>query len=113
MECNVNNFVFVKKNTTTLMTEIPWKPFTGPSCNFMEECSYLVLLEDRGYEWEKNPEIKYYTDIAVPYGDYIDNFWDTENDWIEGQEVHVLAYCDVDDIVINKLVHEEGTKNGM
>ena len=35
----------------------------------------------------------YHTDIATPNGSYLGNFWDTENDWDEGQKIEVLAYA--------------------
>ena len=35
-------------------------------------------------------------DVARPYGNYIDDFWDTLNDWIEGNNtVQVLAYAEL------------------
>ena len=37
---------------------------------------------------------KYNVDIASPYGSYIDDFWDTENDWLEGNQVEVVAYAE-------------------
>ena len=43
---------------------------------------------DNGASWT------YHTDCAEPFGDYLDNFWDTENDWYEGQQIEVLAYAE-------------------
>lgn len=37
-------------------------------------------------------EWHYFVDVASNYGDYIDDYWDTFNDWIEGQETHVIAW---------------------
>lgn len=34
-------------------------------------------------------------DVATPYGHYLDDFWDTEVDWREGQPVEVLAYAEL------------------
>ena len=64
--------------------------------NLPELCwneKYLVLLRkdhyDNGVTWA------YYVDVAEPYGSYIDDFWDTENDWREGQHVEVIAYAEM------------------
>lgn len=43
---------------------------------------------DHGKSWS------YHVDVASPYGNYIDDFWNTTNDWIEGQIVQVLAYAE-------------------
>lgn len=43
---------------------------------------------------QKDPHEKewhYFVDVASNYGDYIDDYWDTFNDWIEGQETHIVA----------------------
>lgn len=37
-------------------------------------------------------EWHYFVDVASNYGDYIDDYWDTFNDWIEGQETHIVAW---------------------
>lgn len=49
---------------------------------------FFVTVKERwpGEEW------KYHTDIAEYPGDYIDDVWQTYNDWREGQEVHVIAW---------------------
>lgn len=49
---------------------------------------FFVTVKERwpGEEW------KYHTDIAEYPGDYIDDVWQTFNDWREGQEVHVIAW---------------------
>ena len=44
---------------------------------------------------QKDPHEKewhYFVDVASNYGDYIDDYWDTFNDWIEGQETHIVAW---------------------
>lgn len=44
---------------------------------------------------QKDPHEKewhYFVDVASNYGDYIDEYWDTFNDWIEGQETHIVAW---------------------
>lgn len=33
-----------------------------------------------------------FVDKAYSFGTYIDGFWDTVNDWDEGNDVHVLAW---------------------
>lgn len=49
---------------------------------------FFVTVKERwpGEEWE------YHTDVAEFPGDYIDDVWQTCNDWKEGQEVHVIAW---------------------
>lgn len=37
-------------------------------------------------------EWHYFVDVASSHGDYIDDYWDTFNDWIEGQETHIIAW---------------------
>ena len=51
--------------------------------------SYIVCGKMK-YSHEKEWEI--FTDVAYSYGDYIDGFWDTFNDWDEGQEVHITHW---------------------
>lgn len=44
---------------------------------------------------QKDPHEKewhYFVDVASNYGDYIDDYWDTFHDWIEGQETHIVAW---------------------
>ena len=50
--------------------------------------SYIIAGKQRypGEPWE------YFTDVAESHGSYIDDFWDTFNDWIEGQETHVTHW---------------------
>jgi hypothetical protein len=50
---------------------------------------YLVTIKQK-YPWET--EWEYYTDKATYGGSYIDGLWDTEYDWIEGQETHVTHW---------------------
>lgn len=59
--------------------------------------SYLVLIEDRGYLRDGHyDKPKYYLDLGTAYGDYLDDFWDTTVDWGEGNNIHVIAYVDLD-----------------
>lgn len=37
-------------------------------------------------------EWHYFVDVASSHGGYIDEYWDTFNDWIEGQETHIIAW---------------------
>ena len=50
--------------------------------------SYIVAGKQRypGEPWE------YFTDVADSHGSYIDDFWDTFNDWKEGQETHITHW---------------------
>lgn len=52
----------------------------------------LVTLKEK-YSFEK--EWRFHVDVADAFGDEIDNFWDTFNDWKEGQEIHVIAWADL------------------
>lgn len=55
--------------------------------------AYIVAGKKRnpGEPWE------YFTDIAASNGRYIDGFWDTFNDWIEGNEVHITHWMNFPD----------------
>lgn len=74
--------------------KIDWIPFdrSDPPVNLDGAANYLVLLRDD--EWSHGKTWRYNVDIASPYGSYIDDFWDTENDWIEGNQVEVVAYAE-------------------
>lgn len=50
---------------------------------------YLVTIKQK-YPWEN--EWEYYTDKATYGGSYIDGLWDTEYNWIEGQETHITHW---------------------
>lgn len=54
---------------------------------------YLIFFREDNYDdgatWE------YHVDYAEPYGDYLDDFWDTETDWDEGARIEVLAYAEL------------------
>ena len=68
----------------------------NPPSNLMDsEFAYLILIADYGYQATEKTVPTYCTDMATAYGDYIDNFWDTENDWDEGQTLHVVSYCEL------------------
>lgn len=74
--------------------KINWIPFdkNNPPADLMLECDYLIIVredyDNGGTTW------KYSVDVATPYGSYIDNFWNTTNDWCEGQPVEVVAYAE-------------------
>jgi hypothetical protein len=62
----------------------------NPPADLNYDEKYLILIaENYGKGWEYN------VDVAEPYGDYLDNFWDTENDWVEGVPVKVVAYAEM------------------
>ena len=56
------------------------------------DATYLVIVREDDYNNGKTWH--YAVDIATPYGSYIDDFWDTVNDWREGQRVEVVAYAE-------------------
>ena len=74
--------------------KINWIPFDKNNLpvdlNPVEE--YLILLREDDYN--NGATWTYHTDYAEPYGSYLDNFWDTNNDWDEGQLIEVLAYAE-------------------
>lgn len=75
--------------------KINWIPFNkdDPPTNLSNDQTCLVLLREGNYD--NGETCIYHTDIATPFGDYIGDFWDTENDWYEGQLIEVLAYAEL------------------
>ena len=51
--------------------------------------TYIVTGKQK-YPHEKDWE--YFVDVADSHGGYIDDFWNTFNDWKEGQETHIIAW---------------------
>lgn len=78
-----------------LVPKIDWKPFdkNNPPTDLYEEGDYLILLREDDYD--DGATWTYHTDIASPYGSYLDNFWNTTNDWCEGQRIEVLGYANL------------------
>ena len=75
--------------------KINWIPFNRnnpPTDLFYEERCLILLREDY---YNNGVSFIYSVDVATPYGSYIDDFWDTDNDWCEGQRVEVVAYSRV------------------
>lgn len=74
--------------------KINWIPFdrNSPPTNLDYQVEYLIILREDHYDDGKT--WTYHMDYATPYGDYLDNFWDTSNDWCEGQRIEVLAYAE-------------------
>ena len=72
-----------------------WIPFdkNNPPSDIYFDNRYLILLREDNYD--NGATWTYSVDIAVPHGSYISNFWDTENDWQEGQRVEVVAYAKI------------------
>lgn len=75
--------------------KINWIPFdrSNPSLDLCFDHYYLILLREDKYN--NGATWHYSVDVATPYGTYIDDFWDTSNDWCEGQRVEVIAYADL------------------
>lgn len=75
--------------------KINWIPFdkTNPPVNLSEDVEYLVLLREDNYDCGKT--WRYSVDFGTPYGSYIDDFWNTSNDWKEGQLVEVVGYAEL------------------
>lgn len=74
---------------------IKWIPFdkSSPPLELNWDANYLILLREDNYD--NGTTWSYSVDIANPYGNYIDDFWDTDNDWCEGQRVEVVAYAEL------------------
>ena len=74
--------------------KINWMPFdkNNPPIDLDGQGRYLVLLREDNYD--NGATWRYSVDYARPYGSYIDDFWDTWNDWIEGQRVEVVGYAE-------------------
>lgn len=78
-----------------LIPKINWTPFdkNNPPMNINGEADYLIFLREdwtnTGQNWI------YHIDVTQPYGTYLDNFWDTTNDWDEGQLIEVLAFAEL------------------
>ena len=75
--------------------KINWIPFDNknPPTDLNGDSDYLILLREDDYDEGKT--WRYSVDVASPYGNYIDSFWDTANDWCEGQRVEVVAYAEL------------------
>lgn len=89
--------------------EIQWKPFdkANPPAELSIDQEVLILLREDNYD--NGTTWRYSVDIATPYGDYIDNFWDTTNDWCEGQRIEVLAYAELPYSLSESDLKEVGT----
>lgn len=74
--------------------KINWIDFdkNNPPVDLQIGVEYLIFLREDNYD--NGTTWTYHTDYATPYGDYLDNFWDTCNDWDEGQRIEVLAYAE-------------------
>ena len=74
--------------------KINWIPFDkdNPPSGLSPVEKYLIFFRSDNYD--NGASWTYLTDCAEPFGDYLDNFWNTENDWFEGQQIEVLAYAE-------------------
>jgi len=54
-----------------------------------------IVTGRQKYAYEK--EWDYFVDVADSEGSYIDGYWDTFNDWDEGQETHIIAWMPLPD----------------
>ena len=53
---------------------------------------FLVIVKTK---WEYEKDWSYNVDYATSFGDYVDGFWDTYNDWHEGEEVHITHWAEI------------------
>lgn len=95
--------------------KIKWKKFTPGDPEILDLCpftKYLVLIEEGDYDnypfGVYDEHHSYSVDVATPFGSYLDNFWDTEYDWDEGQGLKVLAYAELpEDIKLYELEEQK------
>lgn len=73
---------------------INWIPFNrnNPPSDLRPMETYLIFFREDNYD--DGATWTYHVDCAEPFGDYLDDFWDTSNDWDEGQHIEVLAYAE-------------------
>lgn len=67
--------------------EIKWIPVREKLPEIGNRC---IVSGIQKYSWEKNWVC--FVDVAESGGTYIDDYWDTFNDWKEGQETHIVAW---------------------
>lgn len=74
--------------------EFNWIPFdkNNPPDDLCPGEEFIIFFREDDYN--DGATWTYQTDHATPYGSYLDNFWDTLNDWDEGQRIEVLAYAE-------------------
>lgn len=65
---------------------------------------YLVLIKTKYYGDE---DYSYYVDMATSMGSYIDNFWDTQQDWDEGQYLHITHWAKLPKVQEKNKVEEK------
>lgn len=90
------------------LPKINWIPFdkNNPPIDLMDNAEYLIFFRDDDYN--NGATWTYHTDYVTPYGSYLEDFWDTSNDWDEGQRIEVLAYAEFPDYLKEiDLVEEE------
>ena len=77
--------------------KINWIPFDiiNPPVDLIDGVDYLIFFRDDNYD--NGATWTYHTDYATPYGSYLNDFWDTNNDWDDGQRIEVLAYAEFPD----------------
>lgn len=73
--------------------KIEWIPFdrNNPPQDLCPDETFLIFFREDNYN--NGVSWSYLVDTATPCGSYLDNFWETENDWDEGQKIEVLAYA--------------------
>lgn len=87
--------------------KINWIPFDAfnPPMDVNPCEDYLILLREDDYD--DGQTWSYSVDVAQPYGSYLADFWDTTNDWDEGQRIEVLAYAELPySLKENELIEE-------
>lgn len=73
----------------------------------LPDCGDFFLVIVKEEDWFNKGEWFYHVDGATSYGSYIDDFWDTCNDWIEGNEVHITHWAEVPRPDIKELGSDE------
>jgi len=89
-----------------LYPKINWKKFdkNNPPPDLDTETQCLIFLRER---CGKKERWNYWVDTATPHGHYLNDFWDTENYWIEGQnDIEVLAYAELGHIAKSNIIKQ-------
>ena len=60
-----------------------------------DTCIFEISDDPNGLKYYVEVQYCYDVDYATSFGDYIDDFWNTCNDWCEGQEVHITHWAEI------------------
>ncbi len=94
--CGEENAKAVENYLSGVFDKIKCLPPAQPEPNWIPTSERLpedgidcLVTGRQKYSWQENWE--YFVDMGWR-GHYIDDTWDTTNDWDEGQETHIIAW---------------------